>query len=43
MFAISGLFFLVPAIRNADFWSIGAAVTWLIGVVCFLLDGRSED
>jgi len=43
MFALSGLFFLVPAIRNADFWSLGAAITWLIGVGLFLLDGRSEE
>ena len=43
MFALSGVFFLVPAIQNRDVWSLGAAITWLIGVALFLLDGRSED
>lgn len=43
MFALSGLFFLVPAIRSADVWSLGAAITWLIGVGLFLIDGRSSD
>ena len=43
MFALSGVFFLVPAIQNTDFWSLGAAITWLIGVALFLLDERSEE
>jgi len=43
MFALSGLFFLVPAIRNRDLWSLGGAITWLIGVGIFLVAERSGD
>ncbi len=43
MFALSGLFFLVPAIRSGDVWALGAAITWLIGVGLFLLDARDVD
>jgi hypothetical protein len=43
MFAISGVFFLVPAVQSGDVWALGAAITWLIGVLLFMIDARSGD
>lgn len=43
MFGLSGLLFLVPAVRAGDIWSFGAAITWLIGVGLFLWDGRNPE
>lgn len=42
LFTISGFFFLIPAIRNRDYWSLGSAITWLLGVVFFLLSMRDS-
>lgn len=41
MFAISGLFFLVGALRDGDAMTLGAAITWLVGVAMFLFASRS--
>jgi hypothetical protein len=38
MFTISGLFFLVQAIRLGDWMTAAGAVAWLIGVGFFLSD-----
>jgi len=43
MFGLSGVFFLVPAVQNVDWWSIAAAVTWLIGVGLFLWGSRNPN
>ena len=43
MFAFSGVCFLIPAVRDADWWSLGAAVTWLVGVGLFLAGSRPSD
>ena len=40
MFTISGFFFLADAIETGDKTALGSAITWLVGVVFFLLATR---
>lgn len=42
MFAASGVFFTISAIKNGDWLGMGSAATWLIGVAFFLM-GERED
>jgi len=42
MFAASGAFFTISAVKDGDWLGIGAAVTWLIGVAFFLLGEREN-
>lgn len=37
LFALSGVFFLIDAIESQDKTALGSAVTWIIGVACFLV------
>jgi hypothetical protein len=41
MFFLSGVLFLISAIRAADWFVVGGSVVWLIGVALFLM-GRSR-
>jgi choline-glycine betaine transporter len=37
LFALSGVFFLIDAIESGDKTALGSAITWIIGVGCFLV------
>ena len=39
MFTLSGVLFLVQAIRLGDWMTGAGAIAWLIGVALFLIDG----
>lgn len=43
LFALSGLFFLTDAVETGDKTALGAAITWLVGVVAFLMAGRRDS
>ncbi len=40
LFAVSGVFFLIVAVRDADGLVLTSAVAWLLGVAAFLLGHR---
>jgi len=37
LFALSGVFFLIDAIESGDKTALGSAITWILGVGCFLV------
>ncbi len=43
MFFLSGLFFLSDAIQTGDLTVLGSALTWLVGVVFFVVAGRAPS
>lgn len=43
LFMISGLFFLADAIETGDRTALGAAVTWLLGIVFFVWSMRDTE
>ena len=40
LFAVSGVFFLIVAVRDGDGLVLASAVAWLLGVAAFLLGHR---
>lgn len=43
LFFVSGLFFLSDAIQSGDLTVWGSSITWLIGVVFFVLAERNPS
>ncbi len=43
MFLLSGFFFLADAIESGDKTALGSAITWIVGVGCFLVIAPHDD
>ena len=43
LFAVSGVLFLIAALRAGDTLLVWGSVTWLVGVAAFLTGGRRHS